>query len=271
MYFQALKSDHLQRMRDYSATHNVVYVAQSAAIAWGIQTWNIPDKLQIRSKGGAGSSEVSTFRAKHLLNAPVAYAPSGLRTVTIEYIVLSCIERLTPIEGLIVADSALHLRLIDYELLYTTLTRTSSPKGRAKARKIAEIMDGSRESAGESLTYAALLDLGVYACSQYLIGPYRVDFAIIDYKIVIEFDGAIKYDGRYGSEEYILDQQLKRQEYIESLGWRFIRLSWDDVRHTLSKLETALKAYDIPMKPSGEYLILRQHMGYEGFKSFTQR
>ena len=66
---------------------------------------------------------------------------------------------------------------------------------------------------------------------QYPIGPYVVDFACLDHRVVIELDG----DSHVGRADY--DRQ--RQSHIESAGYRVLRVGNDDV---LRDLDAVLRA-----------------------------
>jgi very-short-patch-repair endonuclease len=59
---------------------------------------------------------------------------------------------------------------------------------------------------------------------QHPIGKYRVDFAHISSKTVIEIDGHT-----WHSKRNAINRDYERQHYIEDQGWRFIRLTGDQV------------------------------------------
>jgi very-short-patch-repair endonuclease len=59
---------------------------------------------------------------------------------------------------------------------------------------------------------------------QHPIGRYRVDFAHISSKIVIEIDGHT-----WHSKRNAINRDYERQHYIEDQGWRFIRFTGDQV------------------------------------------
>lgn len=59
--------------------------------------------------------------------------------------------------------------------------------------------------------------------SEYRISLYSLDFAIIDKMIDLEIDGEQHYiDNR------IIKSNLKRTDYLESLGWNVIRIRWSE-------------------------------------------
>jgi very-short-patch-repair endonuclease len=58
---------------------------------------------------------------------------------------------------------------------------------------------------------------------QYPIGPYWADFAIPQYKLVIELDGHKYHKDRK-------DHDRKRDAYMYRQGWKVMRFSYHDVR-----------------------------------------
>jgi very-short-patch-repair endonuclease len=49
-----------------------------------------------------------------------------------------------------------------------------------------------------------------------------------EHKVVVEFDGMLKYDG---TDRSALCREKLRQERIEQAGWIVVRLTWHDVVH----------------------------------------
>jgi very-short-patch-repair endonuclease len=49
-----------------------------------------------------------------------------------------------------------------------------------------------------------------------------------NHTVIIEFDGRIKYDEDYQGR---LDRERLRQNSITNLGYRFVRVTWDDLMH----------------------------------------
>lgn len=53
----------------------------------------------------------------------------------------------------------------------------------------------------------------------------RVDLVVDD--VVLEFDGAVKYEGADGREELV--REKAREDAIRALGYRVIRVTWRDL------------------------------------------
>jgi very-short-patch-repair endonuclease len=58
---------------------------------------------------------------------------------------------------------------------------------------------------------------------QYQIGPYQLDFAFVDAKIDLEIDG-----DQHHLDPRVVKSDIRRNEYLESLGWEIIRVKWSD-------------------------------------------
>ena len=92
--------------------------------------------------------------------------------------------------------------------------------------------DPSAESPGETLLRVLLLELGVDVVPQYFIMDgsvvvARVDFYLPSLRVVVEFDGLVKYDGRDGKEA--LAAEKRREERIRGLGYGVARVVWADL------------------------------------------
>jgi len=63
---------------------------------------------------------------------------------------------------------------------------------------------------------------------QYQIGPYHLDFAIGN--IDLEIDGDQHY-----LDERVVASDKRRNEYLEKLGWKVIRVKWSDYQKMVDK------------------------------------
>jgi len=71
---------------------------------------------------------------------------------------------------------------------------------------------------------------GVKYTEQYRIHLYQLDFALIEEKIDIEIDGNQHY-----SNEKAIKRDIRRDEYLENLGWKIIRIKWSDYKKLVDK------------------------------------
>lgn len=67
---------------------------------------------------------------------------------------------------------------------------------------------------------------------QFQIGLYQLDFAIINRKIDIEIDGDQHY-----LDKRIIESDIRRNKYLEELGWTVIIIRWSDYKKIIDKKE----------------------------------
>jgi very-short-patch-repair endonuclease len=105
-------------------------------------------------------------------------------------------------------------------------------RGRARLTRAVSLLDPLAESPGESRTRLVLSALGLPVRSQAVIrdrlGEFvaRVDF-LVDERVVLEFDGAVKYGGDTGHEALVAEKV--REDRLRALGYLVIRVTWDEL------------------------------------------
>lgn len=57
---------------------------------------------------------------------------------------------------------------------------------------------------------------------------YRLNFALPELGIIIEFDGALKYTD-YGPADQVILRERQREKDLQNAGWYVIRVGWGDV------------------------------------------
>ncbi|MCA9129812.1 MAG: endonuclease domain-containing protein [Planctomycetales bacterium] len=67
---------------------------------------------------------------------------------------------------------------------------------------------------------------------QHPIGPYFADFACLSKRFVVELDGDY--------HDQVCAEDLSRQKHLESMGWRVIRFSNDDVLEDVEAVTRAI-------------------------------
>lgn len=136
-------------------------------------------------------------------------------------------------EGLMAADSALRQRLLSIDELRAMATEVGRVKGAAQARRVVACATGLAESPYESYARGMLIVEGIgekITVQPELHGGYRPDI-LLDGRIVIEIDGAVKYDGKtYGkSAETVIRAERQREKYLQNLGYIVLRYSPRDL------------------------------------------
>ena len=107
--------------------------------------------------------------------------------------------------------------------------------GLAAATFVVAHASASAESAAESRARLELVALGHRVVPQFTIvesdGSFvaRVDFLLPDLGVVVEVDGAVKYDGVEGRAALV--REKGREDRIRRLGYGVARLVWADLGH----------------------------------------
>jgi len=221
------------RSTDDAASHH------SALALHGLPLWHVDRRLVVLSGDVA---ETTTWNGLRLMPLRALVAPtqvSGLRVLAVADAVVTTAS--TSYEaGLVAADAATHSGACTTADLHEAADRLlRGLRGRRRVRSVLADVDPACESPGESRTRIVLRALGLPLRTQAEIrdeqGRFvaRVDFLVGD-RCVIEFDGAMKYGGAEGQAALV--REKRREDRLRELGYRVIRLTWDD----LARPETVL-------------------------------
>lgn len=150
------------------------------------------------------------------------------------------------------ADAALHRGLVTAAAVGDVLRQAHGTAGVPAARRALREVDGRSESPGESLLRLALtgrslprplLQAEIRDETGAFVG--RVDLAIPELGLLIEFDGQVKYRGlvRPGQDavRVVLDEK-RREERLSELGWLVVRVIWDDLYDEARLVERVRRA-----------------------------
>ena len=155
---------------------------------------------------------------------------------------LDCLCQANFSQGLAIADSALHWRLVDADGLREHVERSGfRRKGIRTARRVLRWMDGRSDNGGESMARAVMIELGFQLPELQVEvadpltpgGMWRVDFCwrLPDGRVVIgELDGGGKYlaDGEGAAEalDHMRRERL-RESRLNLTGAMVIRFSFE--------------------------------------------
>ncbi|OLT53148.1 hypothetical protein BJF88_13080 [Cellulosimicrobium sp. CUA-896] len=211
------------------------FCGPSAALLWGLPLWRLPRRVHVVQRNvpgrGAGAD---------LVRHRAAVAPDDLTTVrglpvtTLARTVVDCARMLPPREGLVVADAALR-RGFDADLLRRRTVETRG-RGVVRARAVLGAADGGAESPGESVTRYAVLRHGLPAPRTQIpvrtrLGRFRADMGWEEWRLLVEFDGFVKYgEPAAGDPARVLFEEKRRQDAIVEEGWRLVRVTRADLR-----------------------------------------
>ena len=135
--------------------------------------------------------------------------------------------------GVVAADAALAAGKTTPQDLQTWLGRLSRHRDVTRTRQAVQLADARSESVGESRTRLLLNAIGFQPTPQVEIrGPQgrlvgRVDFLLERERIIVEFDGLMKYADATGREA--LAAEKSREDRLRALGYEFVRLTWADL------------------------------------------
>lgn len=73
-------------------------------------------------------------------------------------------------------------------------------------------------------------NVGLKYVEQYQIHIYQLDFALVEEKIDIEIDGDQHY-----LDKRIVESDKRRNDYLENLGWKVIRIRWSEYKKLVDK------------------------------------
>ncbi|WP_402461680.1 hypothetical protein [Isoptericola aurantiacus] len=223
----------------------------SAAVLHGCWTWRLTDVVhltQLRPPNLEQSRD--RMLRRHWTDLPVRDRTevSGVPVTTLERTVVDCARILRPAQGLVVADSALRGGA-DPALIDEILRECAGRRGVVRAREVLGLSDVRAESPGESILRWIVHDEGLPAPRPGLDvdterGTFWVDLAWPEWKVAVEFDGAVKYSGgAYGDPSARVVAEKARQDALEEAGWIVIRVVWrdlDDAAGTAGRIRRAL-------------------------------
>lgn len=133
--------------------------------------------------------------------------------------------------GLVSADAVLrHTPSTD---LLAALDDTPLGNGRAKAELVARLADGRMESVGESRCRWVIRESGLPTPEPqaWVRGANgfaaRVDFLFRAERVIVEFDGMVKYESAQD-----LQHEKVREDALRRLGYEVVRITWADLKST---------------------------------------
>lgn len=233
-----------------AATAPPVFCLASAALVHGLDVRRLPARVHTISPPGQGTHNGYAHVVRHqarLSESDVVMA-HGLRATSVERTLLDCARLLPFADAVVLADQADRSGL-DRARLGERLPEWAGCRGVRRAQRVLQAMDIRSESVGETLTRLMLVDSPLpFPELQWVIrgraGSYRADFAWPEHRLVLEFDGEIKYSDP-GSTASVIREERRREVEIQELGWTVIRVGWNDVvgapAATLARIEAALR------------------------------
>jgi very-short-patch-repair endonuclease len=241
---------HLLSMRAVMSrmSPGVVVSHQSAAVLHGLPPWGLDlSRVQVSRTTGRARSDTVVNVHRSPIGADEITEVDGIRVVTPARAITeaACVSSYEV--GVVLADGALHQRLVTPDLLVATADRHKYWNGSAAARAAARFADGLSESVGESRLRVLMANAGLPAPAlqveirdqdNRLIG--RVDFLLLK-RLIVEFDGVQKY----GADPEAVLAEKWREDGLRACGYRVVRTSWADLdrpRATAERIRARLEA-----------------------------
>jgi len=231
----AARSEHEEWHRQLCAGAFLVYpdavlAGTSALLAHGIPVWGaslaVPSILRpVKRRGGMGAFWVRPLRGA------VVQTPWGPASTVADALVQHALDR-GIVPGVVSADAALREHLVTGDELVLATAAVDTWPHASRATSMLAFVDGRRESVGESRCGVALAVAGIPVLPQVSIheadGRFvaRVDFLVEGTRVVLEFDGKVKFSA--GDPQVLWDEK-RREDRLRRLGYAVVRLTWADL------------------------------------------
>jgi hypothetical protein len=156
----------------------------------------------------------------------------GLPVTSPARTVIDLARSLTFADGVVAADSALHQGLTTAAELWQVADECRARRGGDTAYRVTHFANGLAESPLESLARVAFDDGGlpppelqvpITGAENQFIG--RVDFLWRQYKVVVEVDGAAKYD----ADPKRARTELWRDKALRRVGYEVVHFNWAEI------------------------------------------
>ncbi|WP_170070147.1 type IV toxin-antitoxin system AbiEi family antitoxin domain-containing protein [Knoellia remsis] len=168
--------------------------------------------------------------------AGVVTSVDGVRAVSVAYAVVQLCVSSGHVVGLVTLDAALHRKVTTLDEVNSAVASglvPATPRQAWHLQQLVKRADPKCESPGETRTRLLLQDLGYAPRSQVALSDVngfvaRVDF-FVDNKIVVEFDGSVKYEGAEGRAALVAEK--RREDRLRAMGLIVVRLVWSDLEN----------------------------------------
>lgn len=228
-----------------------VYSHVSAARLAGCGSWDAGEKVHV-------TVPYSSTRRSHGADVTAHSLPVGdedlvtlvrqgrmLRLTSLERTVADCARILDLERGAVIGDRALTLGATREGILRAS-ERSGVVRGSTRVPRLVQSLDERSESVGETRTRLLLARAGVPRPElQFEVrteeGIFRADFAWPELRVILEFDGDVKYS-EFGPTADVLRAERLRENALIEAGWVVVRIRWAELAApglVLAKLQAA--------------------------------
>lgn len=202
-----------------------------------------PRLLAVTRPPGGGSRSGKRGLHVHVARLPPSHVSCRL-TVPVTTVARTVIDMARSSDfdaGVVVTDSALHLRLTSKKELSQVLAECDHIAGTRRAADVIEFADSRSESVLESIGRVVFKecglpppDLQVEIADEEFVA--RVDFLWPMYRTIAEVDGAMKYDDRSRAMA-----QLRRDARLRAAGYEVVHFNWQEITKTPQAVAAAIR------------------------------
>ena len=251
----------IQHIAVLKTTLHPILSHHSAAMWWGAPMRSFPQRVHLSTASISGYQRFGVnVHSNRKAVCSQAMFHSGFLTLSPLQTIVDCALTLPRVEALCIAHDFLHRNLCALDEAVAELL-APGPYGAAMKRTIAERLTPFCESPGETLFWDFLHEKKFVLPSQQVElytgrRKYRPDFVWKDLRIIVEFDGEMKYSGVYGKAQDIIREEHLRQRDLERAGWKVLRVSWNEITRYPEQLRMRLEMAGIPFRePSSRELL----------------
>ena len=206
---------------------DAVLAGTSALLAHGIPVWGAPLDTPsivrpVQRAGGMTAFWVRPARGESVSTdwGPASPPASALIQHAVDHGIVT---------GVVSADAALREGAVTLDELAEALDGVATWPHSSRAASMVRLVDGRRESVGESRCAVALALAGIDVTPQVPIFDERgalvarVDFLVDGTMVIIEFDGKVKYAS---GDPRVLWHEKRREDRLRRLGYLVVRITW---------------------------------------------
>ena len=224
---------------------DAVLGGHSAVVAHGLPTWRVPlDRALLHrpvprqiGRSGAVIRELGE-------SEPVVGTGTGPASPPARALVQLALDH-GSFAGVVSADAALHRGLVTVDDLEAELPQRRRHRRVQQASAMCRLVDAASESAGESRLRTTLVLGAIPVESQFVVRDDdgevvgRADLRVKGTKVLIEFDGLVKY--RDGGADALV-REKRREDRLRALGWVVVRFTWADLENPARVIATVRRA-----------------------------
>ncbi len=202
----------------------------TALLAHGVQVWG----ADLRRARLARPVECEVLTARFAIwprRSSVVEASIGPAVAVSDALVQNALES-GAVSGIVSADHALHVGLTSTQELEASAAGVAGWPRSGRVSTMMTLLDARSESPGESRLRVHCHMAQIPVTPQVVIRDQRgtvvarVDLAVDGTRVLIEFDGLVKY--REGGVEALVAEK-RREDSLRALGYIVVRVTWADL------------------------------------------